>query len=58
MLTSLGYECSPAGVREVLQGFCDELVCDVQDGGAFPTVMRTREDRAELARKLLFRPAC
>lgn len=56
MLTSLGYECGPDGVREVLKESCDEMVRDVEDGGAFPTVMRTRADRAELARRLLSLP--
>lgn len=60
MLTSLGYPCSPVGVWEVLKGHCDLLVCDEQDRGLelpqaryAQTVMRSRADRAALARALL-----
>ncbi len=60
MLASLGFECTPRGVVSVLGGVCDEMICDLADEGLalagarfLPTVMRSRADRAELARALL-----
>lgn len=60
MLTALGYACSPAGVAAVLGEAQDTMICDLQDEGLelagarfLPTVMGSRADRAELARRLL-----
>lgn len=61
MLATLGFEVSPAGVALALEGHLDELICDEQDralklpcpGRFLPTIMRSLEDRLELARRIL-----
>jgi LPPG:FO 2-phospho-L-lactate transferase len=66
MLASLGHEPSARGVAEIYRGLLDRFVVDVADAGlapaiealgmavsVLPTVMRSDEDRAQLARSLV-----
>jgi LPPG:FO 2-phospho-L-lactate transferase len=66
MLTSLGHESSALGVARLYEGLLDRFVIDEQDAGlapqvealgmevsVLPTVMRSDDDRASLARALL-----
>jgi LPPG:FO 2-phospho-L-lactate transferase len=66
MLTSLGYESSALGVARLYEGLIGAFVIDEQDEelapqiealgmsvSVLPTVMRTDEDRADLARALV-----
>lgn len=66
MLVSLGHESSAIGVARLYQGLLDRFVVDTADAelapeiealgmavSVLPTVMRSRADRAELARAIL-----
>jgi LPPG:FO 2-phospho-L-lactate transferase len=66
MLASLGHEPSALGVARLYAGLLDAFVLDEADAAlapaveelgmetvVLPTLMRTREDRAELARRIL-----
>ena len=66
MLASLGHEPSALGVARLYAGLLDAFVLDEADASlapaveelgmetvVLPTLMRTREDRAELARRIL-----
>jgi LPPG:FO 2-phospho-L-lactate transferase len=66
LMTAQGLQCSIAGVAKAYEEFLDILVCDVRDARAAEmlrkngvrvqcaqTIMRTSDDRAELARVVL-----